>query len=1222
MQGMEHSQRSNAVGFNPSFLPDGEGSRQGGGTYTGNATEPTIQDYENFFGPSARDIKTDLQRFKRHGRWHLPDILQGPNPWLTDRIDGLITDATNSPFTTKILPYRYKEEVDGKIKWNVWSFDEGMASRVPYESAARTLTQSKRSFAGYMVRQGMAIVLEHNFMMTPKGRENFKNQLNQLIGSIQYTNDLDVHMALILAPSYQKTMRERYYTQDKSPSQMCREFADLFGMMQKNVNALDILIEEGKAILRTWGGPMPDFLLCNSKLTFQMTMSPEKTNYITQGVDGVKRLRQGPDLTSYRGLSVIHSRSFAMETGQHPRDVLRRRVRTAEYYRILPSKRNVHREFEFYNEERDTWFTLSFQDLLKYARYSSGGATSNAAKVDGIYHTLSTPVDPNHSTKNQQQRPVLGMLGLYADNDFGGNQAELASGYNGVLNNDYQLALAMKNVVNSQPIYPGSNYFWYIRSITHDMGVNYIEPRQNSIWDKYKLEEQKAPHDFITADLTKTVLSVTPLRPKMMEDMYMSLKKVTLYDPFQRGKFAIPGSPEWYRAFSFYQGIIKRGGTPCDIYKMVFTNVVNDTETFRNNMWAMQFADACPPVHEITCQFLGLLGDNGSVNNPLHMYPLANAEDVNGDNVFDDVFDNHWNGNMGLITGRIILLTSDLLSILLSSYQTDAEPKQGIDLILKSLDERKDAATLDSYVRIFQRPATGASKIPLSIDMNKQLLSYAQKELSVYKRIGPKNTGEILARSGISTIPMTQTTMSHFFHPLHTQNAQQSPELNSLMQLSIKSDGHLSIEMLSRIQDNKAELLQESRNNAIFSDDYFFAPGKIPAGLAVDAVNVRSCMRSLFRVVRKRIFDDPAISHPLMHNDADMMGLLGDFNQEKQIVNDFEDYLTVIDPDQNITKLSNEKFNLTIDMNNFFDPEPPQPDHTDPVDRMKEEANAIEDVELVIIRPNIEHNMLGVIMGLGGNELGNTLWGQTELSVYDDSMHGIWGMSYKYHERAIVFNEKNLIRMWDIAYDGYNGGKDDTYVDWTDPNGTARNGYGVFREMTLDLSKNYRGPSMMVMAFVHDKSRHDETEGHLLYNKHFRRNWPSPIVFYDTHNERENARETLPLDYDNVQAVDVEEFRVFNNSLYDAAYKEYKALMPDFRTMHMTRKSAGQSSADAETSTDCLAFQGSMRVKEGGVTQEIQGSGHHGPDYVGVASVRAGKGQKVSGQAPTLHRLI
>jgi hypothetical protein len=40
-----------------------------------------------------------------------------------------------------------------------------------------------------------------------------------------------------------------------------------------------------------------------------------------------------------------------------------------------------------------------------------------------------------------------------------------------------------------------------------------------------------------------------------------------------------------------------------------------------------------------------------------------------------------------------------------------------------------------------------------------------------------------------------------------------------------------------------------------------------------------------------------------------------------------------------------------------------------------------EAVEYVIVRPCIEHNMLGIIMGRGGgDELGNTLWGQTELS--------------------------------------------------------------------------------------------------------------------------------------------------------------------------------------------------------------------------------------------------
>ena len=85
----------------------------------------------------------------------------------------------------------------------MYSFDEGIASLVPYESAARVLPQSKRSFACYTVHQGLAIVMEHNFMMSPQGMDILRN--------IQLTKDLDVHMALLYAPSYQKHMDEKYY---------------------------------------------------------------------------------------------------------------------------------------------------------------------------------------------------------------------------------------------------------------------------------------------------------------------------------------------------------------------------------------------------------------------------------------------------------------------------------------------------------------------------------------------------------------------------------------------------------------------------------------------------------------------------------------------------------------------------------------------------------------------------------------------------------------------------------------------------------------------------------------------------------------------------------------------------------------------------------------------------------------------------------------------------
>lgn len=389
--GSTHALRSSVEN---QYLKNSDPGYMGGGTITGTNTQPTIEMYENIFGPAGRDIKIDSQRHKRHQRWHLPDALKGHNQFLTDRIDGLITDATNSPFTRNILPYKYLENPDQKLKWNVYSFDEGIASRVPYEAAARVLPQTKKSFAGYTVRQGLAIAMEHNFMMSEAGRANFKHQLTQLVGSIQLTNDLDVHIALLQAPSHQRHMNERYHDQFKTSAQICREYVDMFGIMQKTINALDILIEDAKNTLKTWGAAAPTFLLCNGALTTQLTMTPEATNYLTNGPDGKANLKKGPDLPSYRGLSIINSRKFSMDAGTAPRDLLRRRVRVGEYYHIVWSPRVQQMDFEFYDQSRDTMFRLSYNQLLAMSKLDSDKWSLNGTdmKFDNtVYWQLNNP---------------------------------------------------------------------------------------------------------------------------------------------------------------------------------------------------------------------------------------------------------------------------------------------------------------------------------------------------------------------------------------------------------------------------------------------------------------------------------------------------------------------------------------------------------------------------------------------------------------------------------------------------------------------------------------------------------------------------------------------------------------------------------------------------------------------------------------------------------------
>lgn len=784
----------------------------GGGTYTNpggdNRKDPTIQDYENIFGPAARDIKLDLQRNKRHARWHLPDALRGSNPYLTDRIDGLITDTTASPFTTVLLPYKYIENVDAKIKWNVWSFDEGMASRVPYESAARTLTQTKRSYAGYTIRHGLAITMEHNFMMSDKGRENFKNQLQQLVGCIQYTNDLDVHIALITAQSYAKERAEKYYMSGKTNHQLIREYIDLFGFMSKNVNAMDIMIEDAKAVLRTWGASEPNFLLCNSKLTFQMTMTPEKTQYLTQGPDGVRRLRNGPNITSYRGLNIIHSRSFSMEDGAPPRDVLRRRVRVAEYYRIPYEKDIEQKYFAFYDEAKDAWQKVSWKQLFSMA---------NIGKMKDM--------DGNDAD----------------DDEDNGDDGRDPSG----LPNDYRTVLTrFPNLTNGQIV------------------------------------------DF---------------------------------------------------------------EIPIEVWNAHMTNNNENLHPFRRLMDA------------IKNQMKGNEED-------------SDDGDKEDDESQHDTHSSDGNAKKNAQKSKMHPGSEDKT---LSKYLLN--PLMGIP----SLDD-----WMDMWIDFLNDAFPNA----LQKNLQEELKQY-EAEYKKWKAT-PGNTDPKPVK------PTIRTVAKKFWD-------KEPQELHEI--LNDKFHEYF-----------KKFLLGRTRN-------------QMPYGIA----------RFLSYFNWAGIHDKDSLLPDVSQKDIP---------SRSDVVN----YLfELVYPNWHVPEHSKH-------VGHFI---PVQPDKW----------------ELVVIRPNIEHNMLAIIMGRGGlDELGATFWGQTELSCYDDSMHGIWGMSYKYNEKAIVINNKNLIRLWDVAYDGYNGGKDCTAVNWESEESLHK-----FAEDTYEMNRPYEGASMMVMAFKNV----DDTEP-----------WPSPILFHDAGN--------------------------------------------------------------------------------------------------------------------------
>jgi hypothetical protein len=912
----------------------------GGGTVMANDPHSMMTNYENIFGPAVRDIKWDEQRHKRHQRWHLPDALKGTNAFLTDRVDGLITDSTSSPFTKNILPYMYMDQPDKKIKWNVYSFDEGIASRVPYEAAARVLPQSKRSFAGYAVRQGLAIAMEHNFMMSPQGMDNFRKQLMQLVGSIQLTNDLDVHMALLYAPSYQKHMDEKYYDTSRSVSQNCRMYVDLFGFMQKNENALDYLIEDAKNHLTSWGSKPPTFMLCNGSLTRQLTMTPEKTNYITAGPDGKRKLAQGPDLPSYRGLSFINTRQFSLEAGTAPRDMLRRRVRVSEHYRIPWETNNLLKRYEFYDQSRDSMFYHSWLNLWK-ASFPP------------------TAQDLNLFMRGDKRYERSLMKTLNYDTHAAIIENDLNKDFSTWLSLEEQYLAMMMGIFDCGPSVGGqNNYPMIIRSL-------------DFVVQTYQKCEDKARVKTVSFQVKKQ-------QHALRYFFYLIILKQFLRDNFQQ-------------------------------------------------------------THER-----------------------------------DDETEEEWK---------------------------------------------------NSKIRVLQH-------------------------LVDFKPIFSERATQIL---------------NNFTH-------------------RVDADGILIEDEEDNEVDAAAQNADGQQNGNGVAD-----AGNAGGNQANALIEHNSVIKLRFQI--QRHVDDASAADNLSH-------FLFDFQQAvdkwKKIKHYYNRVLEIARSDSMINEHDKNTLSEAYTADNIEDLLPHY-------SFQKEDTVACIASDLLIFRPCIEHYMLGVIMGRGGGpeELGATFWGQTELSCYDDSQHGIWGMSYKYHERAIVTNERNLIRVYDICFDGYCGGNDSTILQW------SRDALEDFKAKSSGLNEAYTGPSMLIMSLPPDSNP--------------LRAFPNPMIFHTKVHTQPSAvpdRNLRSNNYDAHIPFLMTDDPSTQTKIYDYYYRA--AGLDSWSQSH---QSAGHLAYQNETDPYMYSFQGHMATILDGHREEIQGSGHLGPNFVGVASVREGRGMMPRGM-PTLAHLV
>jgi len=197
----------------------------------------------------------------------------------------------------------------------------------------------------------------------------------------------------------------------------------------------------------------------------------------------------------------------------------------------------------------------------------------------------------------------------------------------------------------------------------------------------------------------------------------------------------------------------------------------------------------------------------------------------------------------------------------------------------------------------------------------------------------------------------------------------------------------------------------------------------------------------------------------------------------------------------------------------------------------------------------------------------------------------------------MVTNERNMIRAYDVAFDGYNGSLDQTCIDWESTDSMKR-----FRDSTYDRTKPFACPSMLVVALqVSDASRHP---------------WPNPIVYHSDM----SASYCPDPEKSQGATLNLSEHVVFNHALNSKTcsqavqdkFQRYmnKLQMTQWINADQSNRPAGEACIANEASSSQMAFQGSMRVlnMQGTPIEDIKGSGHLCHSYVGIASVREGRG--------------
>eukprot|EP00854_Cymbomonas_tetramitiformis_P009287 gene9287-11002_t len=339
---------------------------------------PTAR-FSPYFGENPKPYL--LSPYDQYGRenFALPEAYLGYSPFMTNVMIALITKEDMWP--TIVLPYRETRDTS-TIQWNEYHFNRHLLGPVPEEGVSRLVSQQMSERRDHYTRYGLAMILEHGFMNTEKGRMCYINNLQQIRNAVLETVYLGVLESLLRCKSYDDMWNERFGGVRSSAAArkaLMMELED-FATIQKTEHGWDLLDSRCKRYLRSKDVQPDTWIIPEGMKPYITQVRRENYTYMLAGPEGPQNFKSGLNgapanvVDARNDCNIFETKSFEMPEMSEPIDVTRRNRAIGEFFIMQEDEEAVHyrakyvssqRNIVIYDEDVDNFVEIRLIDAIQ-----------------------------------------------------------------------------------------------------------------------------------------------------------------------------------------------------------------------------------------------------------------------------------------------------------------------------------------------------------------------------------------------------------------------------------------------------------------------------------------------------------------------------------------------------------------------------------------------------------------------------------------------------------------------------------------------------------------------------------------------------------------------------------------------------------------------------------------------------------------------------------------